>query len=249
MALEHRLREVQTSAVPVLAHVAGDVGELHRHAQRCGAVEGPPIMHAEQLRQPESHDGRDVVAVPVQIIQRLESRTNGIRAHPADEVGGIGERHVAPRHVAHHEVEQLDAGRVALVCGARQCFPLAQHSEQIGARARGVVHQVVGVPTPRIHAGELRAFGGRNQPSGHPERLPVPREIGIPFGLPRREGDFHRAEDRLSRRANGDGRHVVLHVCARSAMAASAIGATASAHAGHRPAAAAIRTGRARLAV
>ena len=62
----------------------------------------------------------------------------------------------------HHHIEQLDAGLVAFIRMARQHLPLPEHAEQGRARARGVIHEIVGVAAPRIDAGQSCALGRRN---------------------------------------------------------------------------------------
>ena len=116
--LHHGGGQVDAAGVPVLAHVAQDVRELHGHAQRHGVgpqrvVDGPP--GAQQRQQHEAHRARHVVAVVLELAQ----------------VGGLPEGKVAPLPLQHVE----ERGRV-LVEGAEHPRPAPATAARAACRRR-----------------------------------------------------------------------------------------------------------------
>eukprot|EP00964_Phaeocystis_antarctica_P106375 scaffold71262_cov69-Phaeocystis_antarctica.AAC.1 len=112
-ALEVLPRQVDPLAGAVLAHVAQDVGQLQRDAQRQRGLERllqrRILRGAHDREDHEPHGARHAVAVDVQLVEGVEAVLVEVHYHTLDHV--LERLHGQPRVVA-HRVDQRQVDRV-----------------------------------------------------------------------------------------------------------------------------------------
>ena len=165
-AAQQLVGQVDVPPLPVLHHVAADVGELHGHAEVSGMAQGPRVAHAHHVAHHEPDRARHAVAVEHQLVHGLEAAE--LHVHLA----GLG---AAPRRssagsAAARRLPGTRSGR------GRRWAPPKIRSSSPRMRARDAARVARGRPGPP----RRRSGGTRRRP--RPRRRGARAGKGCPQG-------------------------------------------------------------------
>jgi len=166
------LRHVHPAAVEVLAHVAQEVGELEREAQRARRLAGRRGQGPQHGQHHLADDRRRALHVAAQVVVGLVARGVEVHGHGAEEpVEALAVDAGGPDRVRDGGQRGVRGtpGQRLLERRAERAQPRAGGGDVAGGRPLGV-HDVVGEPAQRVHGVHVAALLG-----GQQQRPPVVR--------------------------------------------------------------------------
>jgi hypothetical protein len=145
--------------MPVFRDVAGDVGQLHAHAERRGVGEKAAIREAEDRTQEHADSPSDPKAVPQEVGLEQTGRCCEVRPHPIEQGQGRLEWQVVP----------ADDIRQPAALGGDRAFSAGDPADVLRGlfdelhrllRRGGSIDAVVAPPTPGVETLDVGPFAG-----------------------------------------------------------------------------------------
>ena len=158
-------RQVAAIPPPVFRHIAGDVRQLHAHAERRGAGEITAILEAQDRTQQQADRPGDLKAIAQEVLLVEASRRREVRPHSIEQGQSRLERQVVPAD----ELRQPAAlGGDRAFAGGDPPHVLSGQVDELKRRLwrGGGIHAVVAPPTPGIETLDVSAFRSGQQPAG-----------------------------------------------------------------------------------
>jgi hypothetical protein len=162
--------QVEAAVARVFTHVAGNVGQLHGHAQLAGAGQGVALPRAHHHRHHRAHGAGYTGTVGLHVGQGLVVASLGVPEEALEQAVEQGARHaVLAYHLGQRTVGCVGAGGA----GVERIQPRLQ-AAHLGLRVAAEIDGVVGDPAKAVQRRGRGTHAGRQQQRGGEEGLRAP---------------------------------------------------------------------------